>query len=306
MSAACCDELSVAALAAELAAAGAAAGVSLPDAGKLLVFDEIDSTNAELLRRLASAGNLHEADGSLSAAGKDMHLLLAAASTQTAGRGRVGRKFYSPAGNGIYFSFVHVPRGAVTDPAAYTAGAAVAVCRAVEALFGVTAQIKWVNDVYVRGKKICGILTEGFSAPGSGRIEAAVVGIGINIHAGPSLPPELAQKAGGILADGDASSVTRSRLLARCLAELFLLLGEGAGSSGADSAAAAVPAIDEYRRRSLLTGRNVIVSAIADDRASQYEAHVLSVTDDAGLLVQLADGSQRVLRSGEVTLHSGN
>ena len=93
MSAACCDELSVAALAAELAAAGAAAGVPLPDAGKLLVFDEIDSTNAELLRRLASAGNLHEADGSLSAAGKDMHLLLAAASTQTAGRGRVGRKF---------------------------------------------------------------------------------------------------------------------------------------------------------------------------------------------------------------------
>ena len=289
------DELSEASLAADCAAEGIAAP------GQLLVFDEIDSTNAELLRRLSAAGALHKADGSLSAAGTEMHRLVAAAAFQTAGRGRVGRTFYSPAGSGIYFSFVYVPDGCVREPAAYTVPAAVGVCRAVEALFGVQAQIKWVNDVYVRGRKVCGILTEGFASPRTGKVEAAVVGIGINIRQDPSLPAELAQRAGGILADGSTSPVTRSRLLARCLAEIFRLLD--AGGSGGDAPRVCIPAIGEYRSRSLLIGKTLTVSAIAGDSGSQYEAVATGISDDAGLCVRLADGSVRILRSGEVTLH---
>lgn len=292
------DELSAASLAADCAAEGIAAP------GQLLVFDEIDSTNAELLRRLSAAGALHKADGSLSAAGTEMHRLVAAAAFQTAGRGRVGRTFYSPAGSGIYFSFVYVPDGCVRDPAAYTVPAAVGVCRAVEALFGVQAQIKWVNDVYVRGRKVCGILTEGFASPRTGNVEAVVVGIGINIRQDPSLPAELAQRAGGILADGSASPVTRSRLLARCLAEIFRLLDAG-GSAGTEgeSGRSCIPAIGEYRSRSLLIGKTLTVSAVAGDSGSRYDALATGISDDAGLCVRLADGSVRILRSGEVTLH---
>ena len=299
------DELSAASLAADCAAEGIAAP------GQLLVFDEIDSTNAELLRRLSAAGALHKADGSLSAAGTEMHRLVAAAAFQTAGRGRVGRTFYSPAGSGIYFSFVYVPDGCVRDPAAYTVPAAVGVCRAVESLFGVQAQIKWVNDVYVRGRKVCGILTEGFASPRTGNVEAVVVGIGINIRQDPSLPAELAQRAGGILADGSASPVTRSRLLARCLAEIFRLLDAGGSgskeadgsSSSGDAPRVCIPAIGEYRSRSLLIGKTLTVSAVAGDSGSQYDALATGISDDAGLCVRLADGSVRILRSGEVTLH---
>ena len=184
---------------------------------KLEHIKTIDSTNAEALRRLAAAQNVRALDQTVIAADE-----------QTAGRGRLKRAFYSPAKTGIYFTAIYAPAEPIDDPARLTACAAVAVCRSLKEFFNVDAKIKWVNDVYVNGKKVCGILAEGHlgaafgseqnslqgqngaatlglasncGAPGQSfapKIVAAAIGIGINIY--PSdFPAEIASRAGAVL-----------------------------------------------------------------------------------------------------------
>jgi BirA family biotin operon repressor/biotin-[acetyl-CoA-carboxylase] ligase len=94
------------------------------------------------------------------AAGGAREGTVVAAITQTAGRGRFGRSFYSPADSGVYFSVLLRPGVGAPDATLLTTAAAVAVARAVEDVTGAPARIKWVNDVYCGGKKVCGILTE--------------------------------------------------------------------------------------------------------------------------------------------------
>ena len=287
----------------------------------LFVYDEIDSTNTECKRRIEKAGALRNKDGFLTKDGELLHKTVVAAASQSAGRGRLGRVFYSPSQTGIYFSIIFAPKDGVTDPASFTVTAAVAVCRAIDTLYKKHAQIKWVNDVYLDGKKVCGILTEGVArtvteegvafadscllAQGgkasagpaeAQRVEAAIIGIGINIAVNKDMPTELAAKAGGIIDSPDNASaydvkpVTRAALLAQVVFELFKSL---------ESDEAVVP---EYRARSMLVGKKLAVTPLIGDAATVYEATALAITPDAGLLVQLPDGTQKVLRSGEVTL----
>ena len=247
---------------------------------KVHVFDSIDSTNSELLRRLENARDVN-----------DLSKTLVSASSQSAGRGRVGRKFYSPDKTGIYFSFVHIPGTKDFNPAAITASASVAVSRAIEKVFGVETKIKWVNDVYVGEKKVSGILAEGFSGQ-SGFVQAVVIGIGINIVM-ESCDADIG-KAGGIIS-ADAleysPSTYRSKLLAACMKELFFILDTNQDF------------IDEYREKSFLKNKIVKVSPLAGNESGSYEAKVLDITDSACLLVQMADGTKKELSSGEVTLH---
>jgi len=244
--------------------------------GKVMLTPEIDSTNSYLLRKSAELSP------------KDFHLSLAAAESQTNGRGRVGRQFYSPSMTGIYFSLAFSPEGGVSDPAVFTVSAAVAVCRAIERLFGSVCKIKWVNDIYVGGYKVCGILTEGVLSPEEGIVSSAVIGIGINITKNPDQPSELDKKASGILGSS-RSDVSRTGLLAACLAELLSILSknEDIGS--------------EYASRSLLSGQTVTVIPVAGSSHGEYEAKVAGITGDFGLRVVLPDGEERILRSGEVS-----
>ena len=102
---------------------------------------------------------------------------LVVANEQTAGRGRVGRSFYSPKDTGVYMSLLLRPKQYSAEQAvSITTMAAVAVCEAIEAVSGEKAEIKWVNDIFVRGKKVCGILTEGSFGLESGMLEYAVLG----------------------------------------------------------------------------------------------------------------------------------
>ena len=136
-------------------------------------FKEIDSTNTYAKRLLAETGNPRQ-----------YHKAILIAEKQTAGRGRIGRTFVSPEKSGIYFSIIYAPESGITDPARLTASGAVAVCRALKKLFAasnVQPQIKWINDIFLGGKKICGIGTEGITNFESGIIEAAIIGIGVNI-----------------------------------------------------------------------------------------------------------------------------
>ncbi|HIW36411.1 MAG TPA: biotin--[acetyl-CoA-carboxylase] ligase [Candidatus Treponema faecavium] len=271
----------------------------VPDAQRIHVFGEIDSTNTAAKTAAAAGGALRGADGRLTAAGERLHKNVFCAETQTAGKGRQGRSFYSPAGRGLYMSLLYAPAGGVKKPAVITAGAAVAVCRAASALYGRECLIKWVNDVFYNGKKVCGILTEGMINMETMLIESAVIGIGVNIlDPIGGFPADTAGRAGSLLGSAAETALNRSRFAAAVIGELLRIL-EAPGALEA--------AFGEYRRRSLLTGRTVTIYPLAGefaqaDRAS-FEALVLGVTDGAELIVERADGVRMTLDSGEASLH---
>ena len=156
------------------------------------VFDEIDSTNTEAKRMVADG---FKADAIL------------VAHTQTAGRGRMGRSFYSPAQTGAYFSILHTLDTPLCDAVAITSAASVAVMRAIRTLAGIQTDIKWVNDLYYNGKKICGILTEAVSA---GESIHVIVGIGINLDTA-DFPEELKAIAGSLNAKIDTAALIADR-----------------------------------------------------------------------------------------------
>ena len=137
---------------------------------RLRVYPSVTSTNT-ILKNMAAAG---EPEGAVAVAGE-----------QTAGRGRMGRSFYSPPGTGLYLSILLRPGIPAEETTPVTACAAVAVAESIEELSGEPAQIKWVNDVYVRGKKVCGILTEASIDCETRIADYLVVGIGVNTAPSP-------------------------------------------------------------------------------------------------------------------------
>ena len=127
------------------------------------------------------------------------HGTLVLTAHQQAGRGRLGRRFESPAGKGVYLSLILRPTLSAADAQSATISAAVAVARAVKALCGLELGIKWVNDLYYQGRKVCGILTEAGTDMESGQLEWLVVGIGLNLTTSPAdWPEELARTAGSL------------------------------------------------------------------------------------------------------------
>ena len=201
------------------------------------------------------------------------------AATQTSGRGRRGHTFASPTG-GLYLSTLLRPAAAI-NPGQITCLAAVAAARAIESLCALSVDIKWVNDLYLNGRKVAGILAEGVLSP-DGRLAAVVLGIGINVCG--TLPTEL---------DGIATTLAEhgATLSREDLAAAFL--NEWERVCTADHTAV----MEEYRRRNLVLGRLVTV---VQGEAS-YPATVLAITDDGHLRVSAPDG-ERVLSSGEVSL----
>lgn len=260
---------------------------------KIHLFKEIDSTNSELVRRGNAMSPLLNEDGSLTENGGIFNNTLVAAESQTSGHGRLGRFFYSPSLTGAYFSFSVVKEGGIKNPAMFTVSSAVGVCRAIKKLFGTSCSIKWVNDIFCGGKKVCGILTEGIVNSSKGIVEAAVVGIGINLVAQNDFPEELRKKAGGISTAEFLSEkkISSQKLIFCCMDEITAILNSGENI------------IPEYKSLSFLLGRELDISPVIGQEKS-FKAKALDITDDAGLLVELGDGTKKVLHSGEVTLHS--
>lgn len=238
----------------------------------LRVFDSVDSTNI-LLRTLANAG---AAEGTV-----------VIAAEQTGGRGRKGRSFYSPQGTGVYVSLLLKPKIAPDDATLITTTAAVAVCGAVEALSGEEAAIKWVNDVFLRGKKVCGILTEGSFDMESGQFEYAVLGAGINVYepAG-GFPAEIREIAGSVLQSPAPDA--KNRIIAEYL-NRFLPLYRALGSRETNA---------EYRRRSFVLGR--MVNVLAGENVTP--ARALDVDERCRLVVEYESGQREALSSGEISV----
>lgn len=239
----------------------------------ILAFDEIDSTNLEAKRMAAN--------GAKKAA-------VIVANSQTLGRGRFGRVFYSPKGCGIYMSILLKPTAEqLSEAVMLTTAAAVAVCRAASKLGGVSAGIKWVNDIYLNGKKVCGILSEAVFDIESGSIGSVVIGIGINFKQGNDpLPEDIAAIAGSLF--GKDAPVSRNQFAAQVANELFLMLPELSKREF----------LKEYRERSILIGKEIVYSRGNEKFAATAE----DIDDDGALVVRYEDGSVEALRSGEVSV----
>ncbi len=209
------------------------------------------------------------------------------AEEQRRGRGRYERPFFSPAGSGLYMSVILRPQIPASESLFITACAAVAVCEAIEKVSGKYAEIKWVNDVYIHGKKVCGILTEASFDVESGGVAYAVVGIGINVKK-TEFPPALKERATAVFEDGEYPPDGRAALAAAVLERLKYYcerIGERTFYS-------------EYKRRSFVIGRHVEV--VSGNLSG--EAEVLDLDENCFLIVRFSDGSVRRLSAGEVSI----
>ena len=233
------------------------------------IYDGIDSTNLAAIRRARERR------------GSEIEVFIAR--SQSAGRGRLGRSFVSVPGAGVYLSLLIPSDGCHADT--LTSRAAVTVATALDSLLGTEAKIKWVNDIYLSGKKLCGILVEAVTST-DGKITDFVVGMGINVYKS-AITDEISDIAtsledNGILLDGTDE-------LIYTIAERFVK--DNTRSYDRDTL------LSEYRRRSMLDGVEIEVFPIAGD---PYEAAALGINDDFTLKVKLPSGEIRSLSSGEV------
>ncbi len=212
------------------------------------------------------------------------------AEEQTAGRGRRGRSFYSPKGTGLYLSILLRPKQHAEAALQITTAAAVATAEAIEQVSGLPCEIKWVNDIYREGKKLCGILTEASLDVESGGLNYAILGIGINaLPPAGGFPPELRGIAGSVF-EGRGEADLRCRLAAALL-DRFAGYYRELGSERCFA---------EYRRRSLVLGKRVTVFSGGE---AQGEALALDLERDYSLRVRWDDGLESCLNSGEVSVH---
>ena len=212
------------------------------------------------------------------------------ADMQTAGKGRSGRSFYSPDETGVYLSLLLFPECTVKEAQKLTTMMAVAAADALRCLSAKDVRIKWVNDLYLDGKKISGILTECSPDIKDGRPSFVVTGIGINIlKPEGGFPDDIKDRAGALLdevPDGYKDISEFKRTLADTIISSFEKMYKD--FPGTDF-------VDEYRNLSMLTGKDVMI-------LNGPKVRVLGIEDDLGLKVMHEDGNIEVLRAGEISI----
>lgn len=227
------------------------------------VYGSIDSTNNEAKRR----------------AGTDGGIRLYATTHQTAGRGRRGRSFYSPKDTGLYMTLALPLCLAPADVQKITCAAAVAVCETVEELSDKKPMIKWVNDIFIDGRKAAGILAE-LICGADGQPSEVIVGIGLNLNT-ESFPDELADIAGNI---GDIEPEALCAGIADRLIDYYNNLGD-------------ISIIEKYSVRNLCVGREVFFTL----NGKKMTAAAVGIDSSGGLIVK-ADDETIILNSGEVSV----
>ncbi len=239
---------------------------------KLECLNTVDSTNTYLKKQAFSGAPEGTA---------------VVANTQTAGRGRMGRSFASAPALGIYMSLLLRPDCTADSAQSLTANTAVAVCRAIETVCGLTPDIKWINDIYLNGKKICGILCE--SAVGENGLDFVVIGVGLNvITRTEDFPPELRETAGSIYSE-TGKIVERGELISAILAELDKMYSLWKTDKSVY--------LEEYKKHCSMLGGFVTVMT----KDGKLEVFAEDIAPDFGLKVKTAQGT-RVLYSGEVSV----
>ena len=246
----------------------------------------VDSTN-NVLKQYAAEGKR-----------QDMVLL---AEKQSAGRGRRGHSFYSPEGTGLYMSLLLHPDAGPKEAAMLTTLTAVAAAKAVEKVSGETVQIKWVNDVWMRGLKISGILTEGSASLEEGKLEYVIVGIGINMYEPQGgFPEEIKNVAGAVFESHEQKENLRNMLVVEFL-ENFMAYYQDFPARNY---------LEEYRKRCFVIGKRVRIITPEGapgrtkdtDAADREYALVLGIDDECHLNVRYDDGTTEYLSSGEISV----
>ncbi len=241
---------------------------------KVVCLTLTDSTNNDCRRRAAQG----EAPG-----------LVVVAEEQTGGKGRRGRTFQSLPGKGLYLSALLRPQATLAQVSQLTAWIAVAVCRAVEEVTGLSCAIKWTNDVLLEGKKLCGILCE-LGLEDDGRLDYVVAGMGINVsQTSRDFGPELSSIATSLAQHLDHPP-RRAALAAALIRELADLCDRFPREKD--------PYLAEYRRRCVTTGRQVRLLR----EGAQAEALALAINEDFTLRVRYGDAREEDISAGEVSV----
>ncbi|MGD1823056.1 MAG: biotin--[acetyl-CoA-carboxylase] ligase [Pleomorphochaeta sp.] len=239
-------------------------------------FNEIDSTNT-YLKQIANEENDKKC--------------IVASSKQLKGRGRLGRVFESPNG-GIYFSLLINSHDDNDNNLLITSIASVAISRAIKKVCNIETQIKWVNDIYIGEKKVCGILTEGIIDMEVGKIRSMVIGIGINFSTPMSqFPIEIQDIVTSIYKDEDSipKHVNRNLLVKEIAEEIYNIWDNLPNKDF----------LDEYREKSNVLGKKVTL--YNRDNTTDI-AIVKSINEKAHLIVELQNGEEKEIGTGEVTL----
>lgn len=223
-------------------------------------FDVIDSTNTYAKKIAESA--------------TDRTVIVA--DSQTNGRGRLGREFHSPKENGIYMSIILKKCCLPSDDCLITVAAATAVSRAIEKTLDIKTEIKWVNDIFVNKKKVCGILAEGAG-------ENIIVGIGINVKSTRDFPEELKDIAGAL----EAETVHRNKLIASVLNEMSAVISDEFSDT-----------LEYYRKKSMVLGKTVTY----EKNGCSYKGKVTEINDSGNLVIEDEKGEISVVCSGEIRL----
>ncbi|WP_348921254.1 biotin--[acetyl-CoA-carboxylase] ligase [Enterococcus rotai] len=231
-------------------------------------------------------------DAKLAAINGEPDNTLIVADIQEAPIGRFGRPFFSKAGSGIYMSMLLRPNQNFEEMAQYTVIMAVAVTRAMDKLIKVSTEIKWVNDIYINGKKVCGILSEAMSDVESGQISNVIIGMGINFSLKQEeFPKELRKKATSLFPK-EEPTITRNELIGEIWNQFYAILNQ-------------LPEqhfLEEYRQKSFVLGKTVSFT----QTGVEYEGIAVAINDHGELVVQLHDKTEKILSSGEISLSSIN
>ena len=235
------------------------------------IFDEVTSTNTLLKEKGKTKSEF----------------CTIIASSQTGGRGRLGRSFYSPESSGVYFSVLLKPQLEIHKAILITTAAAVAVTRTLEILGCENSQIKWVNDVFVNNKKVCGILTESVINTETKKIDFAVLGVGINlVKPKEDFPEDIKNIAGAVFSD--EKPFVKENFVAEFLNEFYKIYKN---LNDAEF-------MEEYKDKCFCIGKEI--SVISGDSVRQGTA--ISIDENARLLVKFSDNHEEFINSGEISI----
>lgn len=213
--------------------------------------------------------------------------LVIVAGEQSAGRGRMGRSFFSPGDSGVYMSLLLKPEIKPENAVQITTAAAVSVCRALES-FGVSdSKIKWVNDIYICNRKVCGILTEASFDSKSGALDFAVLGVGINIYESKEgFPEEIKDIAGAVFSERKEN--LRNKFIAEFLNAFFEYYNDISSKKH----------LEEYKGKSFVIGKEINII----QGESIRNGKAIDIDDNCNLVVEFPDGKRENLYSGEISV----
>ncbi len=241
----------------------------------VICLDSVDSTN-NYAKKLGDQGAPHGT--------------VVVTDHQTTGRGRRGNSFLSPAGKGLYLSVLLRPQLPPAEVVNLTAWIAVAVCDAVEQVIGERPGIKWTNDLILRQKKLCGILTEMSLEAETGELQYVVAGIGLNVsHSDADFGTEVSQLAIS-LEQALGRKIRRIDLAAAVVRALDRMMADFPHQKAAY--------LERYRNHCLTLGREVRLIRKGEAQIAFAQA----IDEDFALVVRHSDGTTETVTAGDVSV----